>query len=141
MVPYQLFGLLGLTLIILEVFIPGFVLLPTGVALLLTAAVGLLTDSWYVLLSFLAAMEVLVFVFVRKSLMKGFSSKNFLTNVESMVGQECEVIEAIRPNQSGYVKLYGDQWVARSTSEEEIPAGQRVRISRIDGNKVWVSQL
>jgi len=139
MAPYQLLGALGLALVISEIFIPGFILLPAGVAFLMAAFVGLLTDSWYVLLPVLGAFELFAFLVLRNWLGKLAPSRDFQTNADSMVGQKCEVIEAIRPQQAGYVKLYGDQWVARSEHLEEIGVGRKVKISRVEGNKVWVT--
>lgn len=141
MAPYQLLGALGLALIISEIFIPGFILLPAGVAFLMAALVGLFTDSWYVLLPALAAFEVFAFVVLRNWLSKFNPRQSFHTNADAMTGQECDVIETIQPSHGGYVKLYGDQWSARSDHPEEIRVGKRVRIVRVEGNKVWVVPL
>lgn len=141
MVPYQLLGALGLALIISEIFIPGFILLPAGVAFLMAALVGLLTDSWYVLLPALAAFELFAFFVLRNWLAKFNPKQSFHSNAEAMMGQECEVIEAIKPSRGGYVKLYGDQWTARSEHPQEIEVGRKVKIVRVEGNKVWVVPL
>jgi membrane protein implicated in regulation of membrane protease activity len=136
MPPYQLLASIGLLLALAELLVSGFFMLPLGVAFLLTAVVAFWIDSWNILLPVLALFEFLSFISLRKWF---HSTPNPTpTNVDAMLGQECEVIEPIGPDSSGYVKLFGDHWAARSASETEITKGSRVVITRIDGNKVWV---
>lgn len=139
MPPYQLLASIGLLLALAEVLVSGFFMLPIGVAFLLTALVAVWVDSWTVLLPLLALFEFLSFV----GLGKWFKPTPALTptNVEAMLGKECEVVEPIGVNSIGYVKLFGDQWAARSDCEYELPKGSRVTITRMDGNKVWVKPL
>ncbi|NBW99209.1 NfeD family protein [bacterium] len=138
--PYQVLGAIGFIFALLEMAVAGFFMLPIGVAFLATALVALWVPSWNILLAVLAAFEVVSFLVLRR----WFTSKmpsELPMNVQGMIGQECEVIETIGPQNPGYVKLYGDQWVAKSSAGREISKGERVVIEKIDGNKVWVKPL
>ena len=64
------------------------------------------------------------------------------TNVDSVIGTEGIVTADIdNLNAVGQVKLGGMEWTARSTSGEQIPAGTRVRVDRIEGVKVFVTPV
>jgi membrane protein implicated in regulation of membrane protease activity len=133
---YQILGSIGLALALLELVIPGFFILPIGVAFLLTAFFSFWITQWFILLPLLLFSSVISFWLLRSWFKKTRSSTP--TNVEAMIGQECEVIEPIKPHSIGYVKLYGDRWAARSEHPQEIAPGTRVIIYKTDGNKVWV---
>lgn len=51
-----------------------------------------------------------------------------LSNIDALIGRVGTVIETIEPNESGYVKVDGDEWKAVSNSTESISKGQKVEI-------------
>ena len=51
-----------------------------------------------------------------------------LSNIDALIGRVGTVIETIEPNESGYVKVDGDEWKAVSNSTELIYKGQKVEI-------------
>ena len=55
------------------------------------------------------------------------------TNVETVIGQTALVEEEIKPGQHGRVRLDGKIWTAKCVGEEEIPAGQQVTVTDIQG--------
>ena len=62
------------------------------------------------------------------------------TNVDSILGREGLVTEAIdNIRGTGQVKIGGIIWTARSTSGEPIPADSLVTVDRVEGVKVMVS--
>src|SRR4051812_48233778 len=138
---WQILAALGVALVIGELLVNGFVLLPIGIAFLITAAFSVVITNWAVLLAFLALSEVAVFLMFRKYLRKFRGRTNVYTNAEGMVGQECIVVEPISAGEGGYVKLYGDLWSARSYSHEKMKKGDRVVITKTDGNKVIVEPI
>lgn len=56
--------------------------------------------------------------------------------VESMLGREAEVIEAIEPPGHGKVKLDGVVWQAES--DRPVPVGARVMVAEVDGARLRV---
>jgi membrane protein implicated in regulation of membrane protease activity len=48
---------------------------------------------------------------------------------ETLLGEVGEVVDALRPD--GRVRVQGEVWRARA--EEEVPAGERVRVRALDG--------
>ncbi len=138
---WKLLAMIGLIFVIAEPVIPGFVVLPIGLAFLATAVVAVFAPTWIILLPVLAVFEVLTFTLFQTVLKKHLGKTSVYTNAEGMVGQECEVIESIGSQSAGCVKLYGDQWVAKTDCGVDLKKGAKVLIARVDGNKVWVEPI
>ena len=80
----------------------------------------------------LAALRPLVRKYIKPKLVR--------TNVDSVIDSEGYVTEDIdNLSACGRVKLGGSYWSARSTNSETIPAGTRIRVDRVEGNKVYVT--
>ena len=138
---WEVFALIGVSLAILEVFVSGFVLLPAGIGFLTTALFAPFIDSWAGLFVVLAANLFIVFALFRKYLPDMQDDPSVFTNVEGMVGKECVVMGEISPQNNGYVKLYGDEWQAKTLRDGHFEKGDRVIIVGMDGNKVIVESL
>ena len=81
---------------------------------------------------------VCLWPFVRKFLNPGRSA----TNVDSVIGTQGYVTAAIdNLNATGQVKLGGMFWTARSSGGKNIPEGTLVRVDKIEGVKVFVSEV
>lgn len=137
----EILATIGLLLAIAEVFVPGFVLLPLGLAFLVTAIVALLTTNWLILITVLAMTEVILFFVSQKYIRKNGNAETVQTTAQGMLGKEGVVTEDIEINGTGYVKLYGDQWQAKCQKGTSILKGTRVIIVGLDGNKVIVSAI
>ena len=95
-------------------------------------------------------LQILLFVVVSGGLLACLWPfvKKFLkphltkTNVDSVIGTEGYVTEAVdNLSAVGQVKLGGMFWTARSTAGQPIPVGTLVRVDRIEGVKVFVSEV
>lgn len=113
-----------------------------AVGSLAAAIVALLGgEIWLQVTLFLALSCVilaLMWPFVRNFLNPGLKK----TNLDSIIGSEGLVIADISNiSAQGQVKLGGMEWTARSTTGEDIPAGVRVSVDRIEGVKVFVTPV
>jgi membrane-bound serine protease (ClpP class) len=70
-------------------------------------------------------------------LASGSLRRPVVTGVQTMVGENAEVLEAF--NGKGRVRFGGEIWNAVSTTA--VQAGQIVRIKRVDGLTVWVEEI
>lgn len=95
-------------------------------------------------------LQILLFVAVSGGLLaclwpfvKKFLRPNLTkTNVDSVIGTEGYVTEAVdNLNAAGQVKLGGMYWTARSTAGQPLPVGTLVRVDRVEGVKVFVSEV
>ena len=95
-------------------------------------------------------LQVVVFLLVSAitlALLRPIAKKHFTprltrTNVDALTGKTCLCVTAIdNLASSGQVKIGDVEWTARSTSGEPIPAGEQVKIDRVEGVKVYVTPV
>ena len=110
-------------------------------------AAGALAAAVAALLGASAVVQIVLFLTVSAALLallrpilkKYVDPKIVKTNVDSLVGKECVVTEPIdNLKAKGQVKVGGMTWSARSNSGEDIPVGTVVKISRIEGVRLFV---
>ena len=130
--PPALWSVIGLTLIVLEALHPAFVLVFFGVGALVTALASLVfaLSSSHQLVLFTVASIVTLFSLRRwlKNIFYGHSKaaqKEFAA-LQSFVGVDGEVTEAIAQNGEGRIKVRGSFYTA--VSDLPIAPGERARI-------------
>lgn len=85
-------------------------------------------------------VSVVMLIFTRPVAMKHFNTNRYKTNYEELIGKEGKVIEQIdNLNQSGVVDYNGQEWTARSEDNQIIEKDSQVRIIRITGVKLIVT--
>lgn len=84
---------------------------------------------WAQVLAF-AVFAVLSILFIRPSLLKHLHGKegNRPSNADALIGREGVVIEPIEGDDSGYVRIDGDEWKAVAPLGESIRRGEKVRV-------------
>ena len=96
---------------------------------------------WVQILVFLI-VSFLMLLFVRPFAQKHLNNKVQKTNLDSLVGEKCVVLEDIVPfNGTGLVKVDGKQWSVASQNGEEIKAGELVEILEIKGVRLIVKRV
>ena len=86
------------------------------------------------------AVSAIALMALRPLVRKYLTPKLTATNVDSVIGSVGIVTTAIdNIAATGQVKLNGMEWTARSSSGENIPAGTRIIVDRIEGVKVFVT--
>jgi membrane protein implicated in regulation of membrane protease activity len=130
--PPVVWSVAGLVLIALEAVHPAFVLVFFGVGALITALVSLVFDisSSHQLVLFAVASIATLFFLRRwlKNIFYGHSraaQKEFAA-LQSFIGIDGEVTEAIVQNGEGRIKVRGSFYTA--VSDQPIRAGERARI-------------
>ncbi len=140
---WHIWILVGIGLIIGEIFTVGFFLLWFGVGAFLAAGLALLgVGSIYQMLSFL--LVSLILIVLSRTIFKQFlfrKEAGISTNVEALIGQEALVMEMIEgKSKRGLVKIGGETWSAIS-EEGRIEQDEVVRVKRVVGNKVLVEKI
>ncbi len=132
---WHIWLIIALICFIMEIFIPSFVLFNFGIGALAGSLVaGLeLSIEWQIIVF---SAGTLISFFTIRPAMKKFAyqrSDNTLTNVHAMIGRQAKVIETIdNDNNRGRVVMDGDEWKAKSLTNEQIPANSAVEIVQID---------
>lgn len=128
--------------LIVEIATLGLVTIWFAGGALVTFFVAMLTDSLAVQMVVFLAVSLLLLFFTRPIAKKYYNNKRTKTNVDSLIGEQCKVTEAIDNfNGTGTVLLNGLEWTARSKDETVIEAGARVQVCAVDGVKVIVEKV
>ncbi len=136
--------LAALLLLLVEILTPGFAVACLSIGCLFSCILSAIapdTLNWQIALFIVGSL--LAFLFVRPFALKVLSRRaerkgGYKSNMESLIGREATVIEAIPAEDVGRVKIDGDEWqavLARDESNEpreEVPVGAKVKIVSYD---------
>lgn len=139
-----LWAILGVLLIVGEVFTAGFVLFWFGIAALAAAFAGLIGFGVSFQFLIFLVVSVVLTALSRTIFDKYFThSQELKSGVDSLPGQIGTVVSASRGAlNSGEVKVYGSVWTAYpSEGEESLIEGERVEIVRVQGASVFVRKI
>lgn len=119
---------LAVTLLIFEMFTGGFFLACLSIAALFAAVTALLVESVLLVVIVAVVAAILSLVFIRPiAKSKLLSSKSTITNVDAYIGREAVVVSKVT-NNSGRVKVGGEEWPARSFDKQEYEIGEKLRL-------------
>ena len=129
----------GLVLLVIELATPsGFFVMFFGLGALtvgVLARLAITEAAWAQWLVFTVTSVVYLLLF-RGRLQKGFDHPP--GEVDTLIGEIATARERIEPGAIGRVDLRGALWNARNDSPGTITAGQRCRVTRVDGLLVYV---
>jgi membrane protein implicated in regulation of membrane protease activity len=132
---------LGVILLIAELFIPGFAIAMFGIACIFSgilAAVGVTFNGQLIAFGVTTAV---MFVTVRPMVLKHLDARHVKTNVDALVGKTGVVTQRIDPAaHTGRVVVEGDDWRALSVEEVTVETGNRVQVVRVEGTKLFVKR-
>jgi membrane protein implicated in regulation of membrane protease activity len=144
MLQWQIFGILAVVAMLLEMVMPSFFFLNFALAGIATAIISVWLQSattLWITFSILTLLSILIF---RPFCLKRFKGdENSQTGVESTYhGKVAKVIEPITKN-SGSISIFDERWSARLAEgiEEEIPEGAEVKIVDNDSLIMFVKKV
>ncbi|MCD4733322.1 NfeD family protein [bacterium] len=136
----------GFLLAMAEILVPGFFLLPFGVAGMATAAFSLLgLDTVWDIAFFVFVGGIFLFLtrkfFVKAD--KATSGEVAKTNIAALVGMVGMITQPTSHDQHGYVKVGGEEWRAIYSVIDDtvLDTGEKVKIIAVDGNKLIVERV
>ncbi len=135
--------IVGILLIITEIFTPGFLFASFGLGAFgsgLTAYLGF--GFKYQLLAF-SAVTMFIFFGIRPIYKKFFSrfDDQRKTGIEALLGKDAIVTEPIvNSDNGGRIQIGGENWKAMSENNEDIEAKETVIITRIEGATAYVKK-
>ena len=129
----------GLVLLAVELATPsGFFVMFFGLGALTVGVLqglGILESAltqWFVF----TALSVIYLLLFRGRMQKGFDRPP--ANIDTLIGELAVPRERILPGQVGRVDLRGAVFSARNDASDFIEAGQRCRVTAVDGLTVYV---
>jgi membrane protein implicated in regulation of membrane protease activity len=133
---WQIWVIVGIILCIVEIFTPGFFLMALGAGCFV-AAVGSLYSSLNWQIVFFVAGSIIFFFGSRKLFLPRKSESKDKFGMERLLGKSGSAIGEITSD-SGYVKVGGEKWPARTEEDMTIPDSTTVEIFHFDGNRLIV---
>ena len=130
--PPALWSVVGLVLVALEAVHPAFVLAFFGVGAFITALASLVFDleTSHQLVLFAVASAVCLFTLRRwlKNIFYGYgkAARQEFAELQSFIGLDAQVTEAIAANGTGRIKVRGSFYAA--VSDQPVNVGEHVRI-------------
>lgn len=147
-ISWILWTVLGVVLIIAEVFTTGFVLLWFGVGALAAAFAGMvgissLPAQFLVFAVVSVALTALSRTIFSDYLTKREPSREIKTGVDALPGKIGTVVSSSRGAlNEGAVKVYGSTWTAYpAEGEDPLEAGDRVAVDRVQGASIFVRRI
>ena len=141
MVLWEIFVIVGLVSVILEMLAPSMFVLNLALAGFITAVVALFLDSWVYLTLIFVILSIVSVLFLRPILLKHRENKEQETGMQGKyIGKIVKVIEPITKF-SGAITIYDERWDARTESEETIPVGSEVRIVKYESLVLTVEKV
>ncbi len=137
----EIWVIIGVVMMIVEIFAVSFFFLFIGVGALVTALLSWMgiVDSLaaqLIVFSIISAASMLIF---RKKLQESFNKKS--GNYNEFEGERATVITPILPNNDGKVFFRGADWIAYADSGTEIPANSHVTIKKANGIRLLVEKV
>ncbi len=127
---------------IFEMMTPGFVLLCLsfgGLGAALTDLFGF--HDLKIQIAVFGIVTFLSFFALRPLLQKWLTPHMAATNVDGLVGKVCTVTKAASVGGVGAVKIGAEEWRAESSCESELVLDTRVKVARVEGNRVIVDAV
>ena len=109
-----------------------------GLVAMLLAGLGL---DWYFHIPAFIIVSLALMFFLRRVAMKKLNKTAEKTNAETVIGKDFVLLKDISFNNAGEIKVNGVVWTAIAEDENaEIPAGAKVVVKKIEGNKYIVEE-
>lgn len=128
--PELFWFILGLVLLLLELIVPGFVIIFFGVGAWITALVCLISNPGFNLQSLIFALTSVAALLIFRKMIRNkfiYNKDDRSAEVEDeFTGKNAVTLEDLIPGKTGKVEFKGTLWKAESDSR--IDAGQTVRI-------------
>ena len=127
---WQLWTLIGMICLILELTSGDFLLMCFSIGAFVTAVFAAFVPGFMVQIIIFVVASLLCLLFVRPVALKYFHRKdpNRLSNADAMVGRVGVVTEEIQAGGYGRVKIDGDSWKACGIDDMAIAKDTRVEV-------------
>ncbi|MBM4398857.1 MAG: NfeD family protein [Candidatus Cloacimonetes bacterium] len=138
---WQIWMIIGILCIVIEIFDPAFFFLSLGAAAIITGLLSLVIPSTPLQILVFAVLSFLAFLSMRKMGKKLLSTAKSDTNVFALKGKKGMVTKEISEQNKGYVKIGGEEWPALEKNNKSVPVNAKIVVVDIEGNKLIVESV
>ncbi len=136
---WQMWCIAGVILCIIEIFTPVLFFLNIGFACFCSAIVAAFGFSLTLQVICFAVFSAIFLIWLRPILIKQKHSGQPDT-IEMYIGKTAKVVEKVT-KYSGRIAIFGEEWQAKSLSDEEFDIGSQVKIVKNDSIVMYVEKL
>ncbi len=138
---WQIFSIVAVVAVILEIIVPSAFFLNFAIAGVLTALLSLFVNSINALIIDFIILSILSIWLIRPILLRRKDEKDKQTGLDDKyIGKIVKVTEPVTTN-SGAVTIYDERWNARIESGDKIPVGAEVKIVKNDSLVLYVEKI
>lgn len=138
---WQIFSIVAVGAVILEIVVPSAFFLNFAVAGILTAVLALFVNNLNALIIDFIILSLLSILLIRPVLLRKKESRVLQTGLnDKYIGKIVKVIEPIT-KETGAITIYEERWDARTLGNEVIPAGAEVKIVKNDSLILYVEKV
>ena len=140
---WQLWTAAGMALLILEVFVPGFVLACLGIGAFGGAISAYFEIPFAAQLGVSSGIALLAFLFLRPVMLRmGFTGDEAATGIEALIGKDARITQAFDSESGlGRCQIDGDDWRAKLEPKHATSTSSIVRIIRVESNTLIVQHI
>ena len=140
--PWWLWILVGLGLLIAEVAVPGgIILLFFGVAAVILGVLvvaGWGGPIWFQLTLF-SMLSIVSLLTLRGPILRRMKATSTVSDsVDSLIGEPIILLEDLAPGAEGKAEMRGTSWIAKNVSTQALLKGQRCVVEAVKGLKLHV---
>lgn len=138
---WELFAIVGLACLILEMIVPSMFFLNLAAAGFVTAIVAVYLHNWVYLTLIFVGLSIISILFLRPILLRHKTTKEEETGMEGKyIGKIVKVKEPVTKS-TGAISIYDERWEARCETDETINGGEEVRIVKYDSLVLTVERI
>lgn len=143
---YKWYILISVFLIIMEIFAAGFILLPIGIAGLVTATVAYFRPELWLHAVFFICGSGLALLAVARFRDENTTQNSQESGGHGLVGQVGTIVSLPAEDHAMKVKIFGDVWdvLDGSLPTDALSAysiGTQVRVTKVTGNKIAIERI
>lgn len=129
----------GIMLSLLEIIVPGFVLIWFGISAIITSFVAFLFPSFSVQLIVFLVLSTILVTTAQYISKKYFNRNQNNVGADKWLAKKGVVIEDIKPFSKGIVEVDGEQWNA--ASKESLKKGDIILVEKVEGTHMIVKKF
>lgn len=138
---WEIFAIVGLICLILEMILPSMFFLNLAFAGFVTSVISLFITDWVILTLIFVVLSLLSILLLRPILLRRKATKEQQTGMEGKyIGKIVKVIEPV-DKFKGAITIYDERWEARTECEETIPEGTEVKIVKYESLILTVERI
>ena len=137
---WQLYVIVGIACIILEMVAPSMFFFIFFFAGFLTAIIAMYVKGWVALALIFVGLSILSILFLRPLLLKSRQDKAQTGMEGKYIGKVVKVKEPVSKS-AGAITIYDERWEARCEGEETIPEGADVKITKYESLVLTVERI